>query len=282
MLASGYPGIGPGQSSADRRKSSGGKHSMDLATLLGLIGALAAILVSILMGGSATTFVNLPGLIIVLGGTFAVTLMKFPLAHTLGAFGVATKAFVHKPERATELIEQSVELATIGRKEGLLGLEQVEVKNAFLRKGIQFVVDGHEPELVDRMLSKDIDLTIERNEEGIQIFKAIGDVAPAMGMIGTLIGLVQMMANMDDPKAIGPAMAVALLTTLYGSVIANAIALPIADKLNHRNREESTRRQLVLESVRSIQEGMNPRVMEELLNTYLPNKQRLAAQEKAA
>jgi len=255
---------------------------MDLATLLGLIGALAAILVSILMGGSATTFVNLPGLIIVLGGTFAVTLMKFPLAHTLGAFGVATKAFVHKPERATELIEQSVELATIGRKEGLLGLEQVEVKNAFLRKGIQFVVDGHEPELVDRMLSKDIDLTIERNEEGIQIFKAIGDVAPAMGMIGTLIGLVQMMANMDDPKAIGPAMAVALLTTLYGSVIANAIALPIADKLNHRNREESTRRQLVLESVRSIQEGMNPRVMEELLNTYLPNKQRLAAQEKAA
>lgn len=255
---------------------------MDLATLLGLIGALAAILVSILMGGSAATFINVPGLIIVLGGTFAVTLMKFPLAHTLGAFNIAAKAFVHKPESPSELIGQSVELATISRKEGLLGLEQVEVKNAFLSKGVQFLVDGHEPELVERMLSKEIDLTIERNEDGIQIFKAIGDVAPAMGMIGTLIGLVQMMANMDDPKAIGPAMAVALLTTLYGSVIANAIALPIADKLRHRSREESTNRSLVLESVRSIQEGMNPRVMEELLNSYLPSKKRPQPQEQAA
>ncbi|AGA89164.1 flagellar motor component [Thioflavicoccus mobilis 8321] len=255
---------------------------MDLATLLGLIGALTAIVVSILIGGSATSFLNLPGLIIVLGGTLAVTLMKFPLAHTLGALGVATKAFVHKSERASDLIEQSVELATISRKDGLLGLEEVDVKNAFLRKGIQLVVDGHDPDLVERVLSKDIDLTIERNEEGIQIFRAIGDVAPAMGMIGTLIGLVQMMANMDDPKAIGPAMAVALLTTLYGSVIANAIALPIADKLNHRNREESTRRHLILESVRSIQKGMNPRVIEELLSTYLPSQQRFEPQEKAA
>lgn len=259
---------------------------MDLATLLGLIGALTAIFVSIFLGGSAGGFVDIPSVIIVVGGTFAITLMKFPLSHTLGAFNVAMKAFVHKSERPSELIAQSVELATIARKEGLLGLEQVEVHNAFLRKGIQFVVDGHEPELVERMLSKDIDLTIERNEEGIKIFRAIGDVAPAMGMIGTLIGLVQMMSNMDDPKKIGPAMAVALLTTLYGAVIANAIALPIADKLSHRSREESTHRSLILESVRSIQEGMNPRVMEELLNSYLPTRGRSGtadqAQDKAA
>ena len=254
---------------------------MDLATLLGLTGALAAIFVSIFMGGSAAVFVDVPSMIIVLGGTFAITLMKFPLAHTLGAFRVAMKAFVHRSERASELIAQSVELATIARKEGLLGLEQVEVKNAFLRKGIQFVVDGHDTELVERMLSKDIDLTIERNEEGIKIFRAIGEVAPAMGMIGTLIGLVQMMSNMDDPKAIGPAMAVALLTTLYGAVIANAVALPIADKLSHRSREESINGSLVLESVRSIQEGMNPRVMEELLDSYLPSKNRLRAMEEA-
>ncbi len=259
---------------------------MDLATLLGLVGALAAISVSILMGGSAGTFMNVPGLIIVIGGTFAVTLMKFPLDHTLGAVNIGMKAFLYKPERASELIAQSVELATIARKEGLLGLEQVEVQNAFLRKGVQFVVDGHEPELVERMLSKDIDLTIERNEEGIKIFRAIGDVAPAMGMIGTLIGLVQMMANMDDPKAIGPAMAVALLTTLYGAVIASAIALPIADKLSHRSREERNHRSLVLESIRSIQEGMNPRVMEQLLDSYLPSKKKGKdggqAQDKAA
>lgn len=245
---------------------------MDLATLLGLTGALTAIFVSIFMGGSAGVFVNVPSIIIVIGGTFAVTLMKFPLGHTLGAFQVAMRAFVHKNERPSELIAQSVELATIARKEGVLGLEQVEVQNAFLRKGVQLVVDGHDPELVERMLSKDIDLTIERNDEGIAIFKAIGDVAPAMGMIGTLIGLVQMMSNMDDPKAIGPAMAIALLTTLYGAIIANAIALPIADKLSHRSREESINRSLILESVRSIQDGMNPRVMEELLTSYLPAK----------
>ncbi|MGV0951691.1 MAG: flagellar motor protein PomA [Azonexus sp.] len=253
---------------------------MDLATLLGLMGALAAIFVAIFMGGSAAIFVDVPSMIIVLGGTFAITLMKFPLAHTLGAFGVAMKAFVHRPQRASELIAQSVELATIARKKGLLGLEQVEVKNAFLRKGIQFVVDGHDPELVERMLSKDLDLTLERNEEGIKIFRAIGEVAPAMGMIGTLIGLVQMMSNMDDPKAIGPAMAVALLTTLYGAVIANAVALPIADKLSHRSREESINGSLVLESVHLIQEGMNPRVMEELLDSYLPSNHRLRALEE--
>lgn len=259
---------------------------MDLATLLGLIGALSAIVISIVIGGSPIIFVDVPSVIIVVCGTFAITLMKFPLSHTLGAFNVAMKAFVHKPESASDLIAKSVELSTIARKEGLLGLEQVEVENAFLRRGIQFVVDGHDPELVERMLSKDIDLTIERNDDGIKIFRAIGDVAPAMGMIGTLIGLVQMMSNMDDPKAIGPAMAVAVLTTLYGAVIANAIALPIADKLSHRNREEEINRSLILESIRAIQEGMNPRVMEELLHSYLPprrpRKAAESAQEEAA
>ncbi len=250
---------------------------MDLATLLGLIGALGAIFASILMGGSAAVFVNVPGLIIVVGGTLAVTLMKFPLSHTLGAFKVAAKAFIYKSEKPDELIAQSIELANIARKEGILGLEQVEIQNAFLKKGVQLVVDGHPSDLVQRMLTKDINLSIERNEEGLSIFKAIGDAAPAMGMIGTLIGLVQMMANMDDPKAIGPAMAVALLTTLYGAVIANALALPIADKLAHRSREESINKSLILESIRAIQDGLNPRVMEELLKSYLPDNEREAA-----
>jgi len=255
---------------------------MDLATLLGLVGALGAIGISILIGGSAGSFLNLPGLLIVFGGTAAATLMRFPLSHTLGAFKVALKAFIHKAERPSELVEQSVNLANIARKDGVLGLEEVEVQNAFLRRGIQFVVDGQEPELVERMLSKDIDLTIERNDEGIGIFRAIGDVAPAMGMIGTLIGLVQMMSNMSDPKAIGPAMAVALLTTLYGAVIANAIALPIAEKLSHRSTEEKNNKSLILESIRAIQEGMNPRVMEELLNTYISEKGRTEEKDEAA
>ncbi len=247
---------------------------MDLATLLGLLGALGAIAGAIATGGSFGIFVNYPGLLIVVGGTFAVVLMKFPLSATLGSFKVATKAFFHKSENPSKLIEQSVEMAQVARKEGLLGLEQIDIENEFLKKGIQLVVDGHDVQLVQRMLDQDIDLTIERHEEGQAIFQSIGDVAPAMGMIGTLIGLVQMMSNMDDPKAIGPAMAVALLTTLYGAVIANAIALPIANKLAIRSKEEGTTKSLILEIVNAIQEGLNPRVMEGLLNTYLPENQR--------
>ncbi len=255
---------------------------MDLATLLGLVGAIGIILTAILLGGSAGVFFNMPSILIVIGGTLFANLIKFPLGHTLGAFRVAMKAFLHKAEPPEALIAEGVELAGIARKEGLLGLESVEISNAFLKKGIQLAIDGHEPDFVARVLSKEINLTIERHEQGQAIFKGFGDSAPAMGMIGTLIGLVQMMSNMSDPKAIGPAMAVALLTTLYGAVIASAVALPIADKLAHRSAEERLNKSLVLESIAAIQEGLNPRVMEELLKTYLPPSKRETETKEAA
>jgi chemotaxis protein MotA len=256
---------------------------MDLATLIGVIGAMGAIMAAIMMGGEMSMFVNGPSIMIVIGGTFAVTLMKFPLSHMLGAFGIALKAFVYKSTQPSAIIEQSIELANVARKEGLLGLENVAVENEFLKHGIQLVVDGNAPELVHKILSKNISLSIERNETGLNIFKAIGDVAPAMGMIGTLIGLVQMMSNMSDPKSIGPAMAVALLTTLYGAVIANTIALPIADKLAHRSNEERLNKSMILESISAIQEGLNPRMIEGLLNAYLPAAKKSAdVAEKAA
>jgi chemotaxis protein MotA len=255
---------------------------MDLATLIGIIGAIGAIIISIMMGGEMGMFINAPGLMIVVGGTVAVTLMKFPLGLTLGAFGIALKAFIHKPQQPSKIIEQSIELANVARKEGLLGLENVDVENEFLRDGIQLVVDGNDPALVQKMLTKNISLAIERNETGLNVFKAIGDVAPAMGMIGTLIGLVQMMSNMSDPKAIGPAMAVALLTTFYGAVIANTIALPIADKLAHRSNEERLNKSMILESINAIQEGLNPRMIEGLLNAYLPESKKTRDKEAAA
>ena len=249
---------------------------MDFATFFGLIGAVVAMGLAISMGGSAIVFVNLPGLIIVLGGSTAVTLMKFPVSHML-------KAFFHRSEKPIELIEQAVQLATVARKKGLMGLEEhTDVQSEFFKKGIQMVVDGHDPELVHKTLSKDIHLTIERHEQGQNIFKAIGDVAPAMGMIGTLIGLVQMMANMDDPKKIGPAMAVALLTTLYGAIIANTIALPIADKLAIRSAEERLNNSLIVEGIMAIQEGLNPRVMEELLKRYLPESKRESTKKETS
>lgn len=247
---------------------------MDLATLLGLIITFGFILGAILAGGSILLFVNVPSLLIVIGGSVSVVLMQFTLGQFFGAFKVAMKAFFHKSVDAAELIEQAGVLANVARKEGMMALESQEIENPFLNKGIQLCVDGHPPDLVRKMLSKDISLTIQRHELGQKIFKALGDIAPAMGMIGTLIGLVQMLANMDDPKSIGPAMAVALLTTLYGAVIANAFALPLADKLELRSQEEKTNRTLILETISGIQEGMNPRVLEELLKAFLPEAQR--------
>ncbi|MDT8387687.1 MAG: flagellar motor protein PomA [Thiogranum sp.] len=247
---------------------------MDLATLVGLLGAFGIIIAAILVGGSGLLFLNLPSMLIVIGGTLFAVLMKFPMPHFFSAFKVAMKAFFNKAENPQRLILEGVELANIARKEGVLGLEGRDIDNEFLQRGIQLCVDGHEPEFVRSMLGKDINMTIDRHERGQAIFKAIGDVAPAMGMIGTLIGLVQMLANMDDPKKIGPAMAIALLTTLYGAIIANAFALPIADKLAHRSQEERLNKALILETIGSIQEGLNPRIMEELLKTYLPASQR--------
>jgi len=247
---------------------------VDLATLLGLLIAFGFIIGAIATGGSMILFVNIPSILIVLGGSIAVVLMQFTVGQFFGAFRVAMKAFFHKSENPNELIQQAVSLANIARKEGMMALESQEIENPFLNKGIQLCVDGHPPDLVRNMLSKDINLTIQRHEIGQKIFKAFGDIAPAMGMIGTIIGLVQMLANMDDPKSIGPAMAVALLTTLYGAVIANAFALPIADKLALRSDEEKMSRTLILETISGIQEGMNPRVLEELLKTFLPEGQR--------
>lgn len=253
---------------------------MDLATLIGLVGAIGAIMTAIFMGGDIDIFVNTPGLMIVCAGTMTVVLMKYPLSVAAHAMKAAAKAFLDKRLTPDELIEKCVELSSIARKEGVLGLEQVEIENEFLKRGVQLVVDGNDAEFIRKMMSTDINQTIERHEEGQSIFKSIGDVAPAMGMIGTLIGLVQMMANMDDPKALGPAMAVALLTTLYGAVIANVFAIPIADKLALRSKHERMTRHLIVEGISAIQEGLNPRVVEDLLKIYLPGSKRVAEEKE--
>ncbi len=253
---------------------------MDLATLLGLVSGIGVILGAILVGGSLVLFVNVPSIIIVLGGTVAATLIKFPLSTFLGAFKVAMRAFSSKADNPNVLIKEALNLSQVARKSGLLALENEKIGNPFLKQGIQLAVDGNPPEFVRKALNQDIDLAIERHETGQQIFRAIGDTAPAMGMIGTLIGLVQMLSTMDDPKSIGPSMAIALLTTLYGAIIANAFALPIADKLALRSKEERLNKSLILETITAIQEGLNPRVMETLLKTYLPDSKRAIATAK--
>ncbi len=247
---------------------------MDLATLIGLIGAFGIVMTSIILGGSAGTFVNTPSLLVVLGGTVMVTMMKFSLGQFLGAAKIAVKAFVNKPVQPESLIENSVELAKTARQGGLLALEDAEVVDDFMKSGLGLLIDGHPADTVRSMLLKDLNQTVQRHQDGQQIFKAIGDVGPAMGMIGTLIGLVQMLSNMDDPKQIGPAMAVALLTTLYGAILANMFALPIADKLSVRSGEEYTNKSLIIDALLGIQSGQNPRIIEGMLESYLPRSQR--------
>ena len=247
---------------------------MDLATLIGLIGAFGIVLTSIMLGGSAGTFVNTPSLLVVLGGTVLVTMMKFSLGKFAGAASIAVKAFLYKPSNPEDLIEESVELAKAARQGGLLALEDREISDEFMKTGLGLLIDGHPADTVRSMLQKDLNETLKRHSDGQDIFKAIGDVGPAMGMIGTLIGLVQMLSNMDDPKQIGPAMAVALLTTLYGAILANMFALPIADKLAVRSREENTSKTLIIDALLSIQGGQNPRIIAAMLEAYLPRSKR--------
>lgn len=252
---------------------------MDIATLVGLVGAIIIIGLTIVLGGDFGTFVNIPSLVVVVGGTFAATLARISLGQFFGSFKVGLKSILHKSIDPNKLISDAVDLSNVARKEGILALEGREIEHPFLKKGVDLCIDGHAPEIVQRMLATDINLTLERHDNGIRMFKSIADAAPAMGMIGTLIGLVQMLSAMDDPKAIGPAMAVALLTTLYGAVIANAVALPIADKLKKISMEERLNKKLILESISSIQAGTNPRVVEQLLKTFLPEGKRIEVEK---
>lgn len=252
---------------------------MDLATLLGFIGVWALIIVTIMMGGSAYMFLSGSSVAIVVVGSLLVVMMKFGIKQFFAAFKTAGKCFTDKIEKPEDLISEIVELADAARKGGLLSLEGKQVDNDFLQSGIQLLVDGHDPEVVKNLLNKDMKQAVDRHDWGQKIWQSIGDVGPAMGMIGTLIGLVGMLASMDDPQSIGPSMAVALLTTLYGAMLANMFALPICDKLNLRSSQEETIKSLVIDALLAIQAGQNPRVIDTMLRTYLPVSQREAGVE---
>lgn len=243
---------------------------MDIATLLGIIGAIGIVAMAMVLGGDPVIFVSIPSILIVVGGSLFVVLAKYSLGQFLGAIKVAAKAFAFKLESTEEIIGVLVDVAQVARKGGLLALEDKEVDNKYLKNGMQLLVDGQDREVVRTMLSKDRAMTLERHKWGAKVFSSIGDVGPAMGMIGTLIGLVQMLSNMDDPKSIGPAMAVALLTTLYGAMLATMIAIPISDKLTLRMTEEAQIQSIIIDALLAIQSGQNPRVIEDMLRTYLP------------
>ncbi|NTS77664.1 flagellar motor protein PomA [Catenovulum sp. SM1970] len=253
---------------------------MDLATLIGMLGAIGFVVGAMFLAGDIGMFIDTQSVLIVFCGSLFVVLSNFPMGNFFGIGKVAGKAFMFKIESPEELIQKAVEMADAARKGGFLALEEAEIDNAFMQKGVDMLVDGHDGDVVKATLQKDILLTTERHESGVALLKSLGDVAPAMGMIGTLIGLVAMLSNMDDPKAIGPAMAVALLTTLYGAFLANVIALPLAGKLEVRMNEEKMNQELILDAILGIQDGQNPRVIEGVLKNYIAESKRTVNTEE--
>ena len=253
---------------------------MDLASIIGIVGAIGLLIMAMLLAGDIGMFIDTQSVIIVFGGSIFVVLSNYSLGQFFGISKIMGKAFMFKLESPDELIENSVEMADAARKGGFLALEEAEISNAFMQKGVDMLVDGHDADVVRATLQKDITLTTERHETGIGMLSALAEVAPAMGMIGTLIGLVAMLSNMDDPKSIGPAMAVALLTTLYGAFLSNVIAIPISNKLKLRLGEEKLNQELILDAILGIQDGQNPRVIENLLKNYLAESKRGSATEE--
>tara|TARA_B100001094_G_C18175908_1_gene797854 strand:- start:1405 stop:2175 length:771 start_codon:yes stop_codon:yes gene_type:complete len=247
---------------------------VDLATLVGLAGGFGLVFMAMAQSAEFMTFVNPPSLMIVVGGSVFIMMVRYSMGQFFKVFATMAKAFAFKVEDPVSVIELCVSLADAARRNGFLALQEAEINIPFMQKAVDMLVDGHNADVVTQTLEQDIELTTERHSLCISFFKKLGDVAPAMGMIGTLIGLVGMLANMDDPKAIGPAMAVALLTTMYGSIIGNMIALPVADKLELRMNEEILIRQMCLEAILGIQDGLNPRVIESFLKNYLNEKKR--------
>jgi chemotaxis protein MotA len=213
-------------------------------------------------------------LLIVVGGSIMVVMFRSSLGEFLGAVGVMGKTFKNKIDEPATLIEQIVELATIARKDGMIALEGQEIDNPFLSKAVSMLVDGTDPLIIKSSLDRELVSTKMRHARGAKIFSAWGEIAPAMGMIGTLIGLVQMLGNMGDPKSIGPAMAVALLTTMYGAILANVICLPIAMKLENQADLEAANNELIIEGILFIQDGGNPRVLSDFLGSFLGPKAR--------
>lgn len=252
---------------------------MDIATIVGLLGAMGLIVMSIGVD-SMGSFVDMPSVYIVLGGSIMVVLFRSSLSEFLGAIAVMGKTFKNKLDKPEDLIQKLVELADIARKDGMIALEGQEISNPFLAKGIGMLVDGSDPDLIKKSLNKDIQAMRMRHKGGADIFSAWGEIAPAMGMIGTLVGLVLMLGNMSDPKSIGPAMAVALLTTMYGAILANVICLPVSQKLRNQSDLETANCELIIEGVLFIQSGGNPRILGDLLASFLAPKAR--AKLKAA
>ena len=247
---------------------------MDLASLIGFLGTLGMIAGAMISAGGLGMYIDVPSILIVFGGSFFAVMYTAPLPVYLGAWGAMAKAFKPPVKKMDELIQRIVELAGIARKDGMMALEGQETPDAFFDNGLQMLVDGADEAKLTVQMKKELKAMQVRHEKNIGVAQSWVDIAPAMGMIGTLVGLVAMLGNMADPKAIGPAMAVALLTTLYGAMIANTIFTPIVIKLKGYSAYETTYREMIITGLQFISRGESPRNIQDQLVANLPPKEK--------
>jgi len=251
------------------------EFAMDIMTSVGLVCGFAVITLIMLMGGNLEMFWSEHAVIIIFGGSIAATMIRFPLSAILHGLPLGARfAFTMSRLSARDLVDELARIAEIARKQGPVGLEKVETDEPFLAKGIRYVADGYDLEFIRDNLERDRDNFLMHLDEGGKIYRAIGDCAPAFGMIGTLIGMVQMFANMTDPSKLGPFMATALLATLYGALVANLFCLPLADKLHGKLLDEETNRTLIIDGILMIRDSKSPTLVREMLLAYLPEKHR--------
>lgn len=254
---------------------------MDKATAgglgMGIILLIGAILIA--PGSSLSAFWDAPSFAVVVGGGIAAACIAFPLGSILLTPSVLKRVFFSSEPELQEIIKTLVSLAETARRDGILALESKtsEIKDPFMLLGLQMAIDGTDRDLVEKVMRSEVTAVSKRHKTGKSIFETVGRYAPAFGMIGTLMGLIIMLGNMDDPDAIGPGMAVALITTLYGAIVSNLFCLPFADKLAFYSRKEMEAREIIIQGILSIQDGDNPRVIEQKLATNLPPSARNAA-----
>lgn len=258
---------------------------MDIASIIGILGAFALMIFGIVNGktfDAIKSFMDLPSVLITFGGSFGAILASNTLQDFLKGLKSFTLIFKTKKSSEIETIKTIIELSNLARREGLLALEESAnmLDDEFMKKGVMLIVDGTDPELVRSILEADLINVDARHQENIQFWKDVGAMGPAWGMIGTLIGLINMLKELSDASSIGPNMAVALVTTFYGSVLANWICSPVATKLTKQNNLEIKIKEVMIEGILSIQAGENPRVIEEKLKAFLNPKDRLAFEEE--
>ncbi len=249
---------------------------MGSATIIGIIGAFTLVIAAIASGGGLTWFLDGPSALIVFGGTLGAALINYSLADILGVMKVAQNAFFKKEQKARDTIHLLVTMSKLSRKDGVLSLQNMthKLQDPFLIKAVNLLVDGLEPVDVTNILETELDFVEERHRLGAEIFTTMGNYAPAMGMVGTLIGLVQMLMRMNDPSMIGPSMSVALVTTFYGVITAYLIFLPLAGKLKRLSAQELMVKQLIINGILSMQAGDNPRILEQKLHAFISPHER--------